>query len=251
MLMSLHISRYRLPAMIRAATALARRRDELAQTPGLAVARLLGTAELSTIPAPLRGLSRRHLALMCGWDDDTGLDRALADSEILRAFERDSIERWHVSLQPVNVLEGDWNGWEPVTDGVEPLAADEPMLVLTWATLCGRQALPFSTFWRANARAVEHLESQSGLLMSTGLGNSPRRASTLSLWRSHEDAKRYAYQAGDHQPVIRPSIDKPWTKDRFFARFRPLASSGSWNGRDPVAEALAARSSADVAAAAS
>jgi hypothetical protein len=242
LLLSVHIVRYPLPSSARAATALARRRRELAQTPGLAAARVLITAELSTIPA-LVGLDLGCLALICAWNEDSGFHEFLADSPVLRTFERGSTEQWHVGLQPVNVLEGNWNGWTPVTDGVEPLAADEPMFVLTWATLCGRQALPFSSFWRANARAVGHVKRQPGLLASVALGKSPRSASTFSLWRSAADARRYAYEAGDHQPVIRPSIETPWTKDRFFARLRPLTSSGSWNGRDPVADALAARAS--------
>jgi hypothetical protein len=30
-----------------------------------------------------------------------------------------------------------------------------------------------------------------------------------------------------------------WLENRFFARFRPLSSAGTIDGRDPVAEALA------------
>lgn len=243
MLLSLHIARYPIHSQVRAAIALRRRRQTLAQTPGLAAVRVLLSAELST--APILGVvNPRYLALMCAWNQDSGLDEFLADSEVWRSFKRGSSELWHVRLQPVDVLEGNWNGWSPDTDGVAPLAADEPLFVLTWAALCGRQALPFSPFWRANARAVRYAKSQPGMLASIGLGDSPRMACTFTLWRSIEDSKRFAYdQSGDHQPVIRPALDTPWTKDRFFARLRPLASSGSWNGRDPVAEALAARPS--------
>lgn len=241
MLLSLHIARYPVHSQVRAAIALRRQRDKLAQTPGLSAARVLLTAELSSAPIP-GILDPRRLAMVCAWNDDSALDEFLADSDVWRSFERGSRELWNVRLQPVNVLEGDWNGWSPDTDDVAPLADDEPLVVITWAALCGRQAFPFSPFWRANARAVKYARRQPGLLASIGIGDSPRMASTISLWRSIEDSKRFAYdQSGEHQPVIRPSLDTPWTKDRFFARLRPLASSGSWNGRDPVAEALAVR----------
>ena len=63
--------------------------------------------------------------------------------------------------------------------------------------------------------------------------------------RRGDDAHLATVDPGDHAPVVKPSRTVPWLEDRFFARFRPLSSAGTIDGRDPVGEAL----SRDLAAA--
>ena len=61
--------------------------------------------------------------------------------------------------------------------------------------------------------------------------------STFSLWRSQGDAVRFAYGEGEHGPIQRQAQEADWGRDYFFARFRPVSSSGTWDGRDPLAVA--------------
>jgi hypothetical protein len=180
----------------------------------------------------------RRWALFCGWDSDDGLAEFLQSSAVLEEFSTDARELWHVTLQPVRLVSGSWRGWTPSVDGSATMRADEPVIVMTYGRLRPRYV---PRFLRKNRRIVANALRQPGLVAQIGLSDTVRTASTFTLWRSQADAVRFAYGVGDHKPVVRPSKDAPWADDYFFARFRPIASSGTWDGRDPVAEALAAR----------
>jgi hypothetical protein len=220
--------------------AIRRRRDSLAHTPGLAVARLCVTTELEPTfggrPTPTRW------ALLCGWEDGSARDRFLADPEPLRPFLEPAREAWSVSLDTVRLVSGEWRGWRPSTDDVDALGRDEPLAVITYGRLRPRYV---PTFMWNNRKAVRQIVRHPGLISMVGLSDGIGVASTFSLWRSQGDVVRYAYGPGVHKPIQRRSLDVPWASEWFFARFRPVASSGTWSGRDPLA--LPARELAAVA----
>jgi hypothetical protein len=134
-------------------------------------------------------------------------------------------------MDTVRVVNGEWEGWRPSTDGVVPLAKDEPLAVLTYGRVRPRYVPAF--MWN-NRKAVRQVTEQPDLVARVGLGDGVRIASTFSLWRSQGAVVRYAYGSGPHKPIQRRSLDTPWGSEYFFARFRPLASSGTWDGRDPL-----------------
>jgi spheroidene monooxygenase len=53
--------------------------------------------------------------------------------------------------------------------------------------------------------------------------------------------REYAFgRDGPHQAAVRADRAHPFQHEQAFVRFRPLASAGSWDGRDPVAELIQA-----------
>jgi hypothetical protein len=233
LLASLHLARYSARGAVRAVVAMHRRRAELESMPGLGAAHLFFTFDSSALtggrPTP------RRWALLCGWNEDEALDEALVASPVLEGFLDEALESWYVRLEPVRVVDGSWRGWRPSTEGVRPLADDEPVIVMTYGRL-KRRHIP--AFLRANRRALAQAMRHPGMLSWLGLSDAVPVASTFSVWRSIADVQRYAYGPGDHQPVARHSKAVPWADDYFFARFRPLTSTGTWDGHDPVADAL-------------
>jgi hypothetical protein len=227
---SLHLARYSGRDAARLARALRRTQRELDRLPGLAAGHVFATIDLTTRsggwPTPARW------ALFCGWNDDKALEQ-FERSAVLEDFLTRARETWRMRLEPVRVVNGSWRGWRPETDGVDP-RKDEPIAVITYGRLRARYVPVF--LWN-NRKAVIHADRSPGLLARIGLADTVRTASTFSLWRSQGDAVRFAYGPGDHKPVVSRSKAAPWADDYFFARFRLLQWSGTWNGRDPLAEA--------------
>jgi hypothetical protein len=230
---SLHIARYPLPTALRSAVHVWLRRADFENTPGLAIGALFNTADFWTLPSPKFNL--RRYAILCCWEDEAAFDTFMDGSPLIEAFHRGASETWHAKLEPATVLEGQWRGWPDESAELTPLEDDDPVCVMTYGRVPIRQTW---TFWRANGIVVRQARENPAMLGWLGLADRMGTASTFSVWRSVAEAKTFAYGPGDHAPVVRPSRTVPWLENRFFARFRPLSSAGTINGRDPVAEAL-------------
>jgi hypothetical protein len=223
--------------------AMARHRRTLEQTPGLVAGSLCFTAELDTFTGGM--LSPMRWGLLCGWENDQARDEFFnGEPAGLHPFLDGSRESWHIALQTVRVVKGEWRGWHPSTDGVAGLGPEEPLAVMTYGKVRARY---MPTFTWNNRKVVREVAKNPGLRFRIGLADTPAARCTFSLWRCEEDVLRFAYGAGIHDPVQRHSLAVPWGRDYFFARFRPLASRGTWDGRDPLltsAQALSPSASA-------
>lgn len=226
---TLHLARYSARDTARMLRAMRRLRSERERIPGIKASRLFPTVELEPVfggrPTPTRW------ACFTVFDERDARNAFYADPTALEPFHDNAREVWCVSLDPARVVNGEWQGWSPSTEGIEPLARDEPLAVITYGKVRARYV---PTFMWNNRKAVRQIATNPGLIERVGLGDGVRIASTFSLWRSQGDVVRYAYGPGPHKPIQRRSLDTPWGGDYFFARFRPVASSGSWNGREPL-----------------
>lgn len=232
---SLRVASHTAPGAARMLAGMRRLHDELQATPGLVAGHLFAT---SNFWAPASAyLTLRRWALLCAFEDEDALG-GFEKSPVVRAFSDRARETWRVTLEPTRVVNGSWRGWCPATQGVEPLAKDEPLAVMTYGILRPRYA-PW--FLRHNRRIVAASMDQEGLIARFGMADTALTASTFSIWRGHADVARFAYGADTvHKPVIRPSLDTPTHESYFFARFRLRDSDGTLAGRDPVAEARGA-----------
>lgn len=203
----------------------------LRRVPGLRFWKLLGSGRGS-------GFSIHpdwsRYGLLAVWDSPAAAQAFLDRAPLMQRFREHSSEVWTVYLQPV-LAHGAWSGGNPFRID----APDEdvgPVAVLTRATLRLSRA---GTFWKAVPAASVALEQAPGLLASIGVGEMPLlRQATFSFWRSVEDLKAYAYRNPAHAEVIRRTRAEGWYREELFARFRPLATRGTWNGRDPLEDML-------------
>jgi hypothetical protein len=213
-----------------------RRSPKPDKVPGLRYAELTTCAPLGggLLPKPSFG----RIGLFAAWEDDESFERFVAEDELGRKMA----EGWQVRLEPLRAS-GEWHELE----GVMPtpprrVRDDEPVAVLTLGRLKLRQA---GRFLRANAPAADLAVAHPAMLASTGLARPPHLVATFSLWRTAGEMRDYAYSeaAPAHANVIRAHREKPFHHESLFARFRPYAPSGEWNGGDPLADVTLASSS--------
>ena len=184
--------------------------------------------------APLgRRFPRPHpsrIALIAAWDDDAALDRFMAG----HPFGERLAGGWHARLEPLRCF-GSWAGMSGLPTRELPVRDDEPVAALTLGRLRFARTGPFL---KAGAPAERDAVRNPAVVASTGLARlaRPRLVSTFSIWRSAAAMREYAFgKAGPHQAAVRADRARPFHHESAFVRFRPYASQGSWDGRDPLA----------------
>jgi hypothetical protein len=186
----------------------------------------LGNRSTYSLPRPQLG----RIGLIAAWRDDAALDRFLAD----HPFAEHLGGGWHTRLQPLHCF-GSWAGMSELPDRALPVEDDEPVAVLTLGRLRISRTLPFL---KSAAPSERDAAADPGVIALTGFGRftPPRLVSTFSIWRSLAAMREYAFSAsGSHQAAVRVDRARPFHRESAFIRFRPYASEGSWDGRDPLA----------------
>lgn len=188
------------------------------------------------LPPPAPG----RVALLAVWDDDAAIDRFFAGEDPVAQTFRPG---WSVRLEPLRQT-GTIAGMPPLVGEEQPVDDAEPVAVLTYGHTKYRTLKPFL---QANRGATVDALDSPALLAATGLARPPRMVGTFSLWRTAAEMKDYAYRRdGGHSGAMLDHARIGFHQEALFARFRPYASAGAWEGRDPlasVAQAVAAEES--------
>jgi hypothetical protein len=165
--------------------------------------------------------------MVAAWESDGALDDFLH----LHPIARHLAGGWRVRLEPLRVF-GAWAGMPGLPARALPVADEEPVAILTLGRLRLRR---IGAFRRAAAPAEAAAIDDPALLAGTGLARPPRLVATFSLWRSSAAMRKYATAAdGPHSAAVEADRARPFHHESAFVRFRPYASQGSWDGRDPL-----------------
>lgn len=201
-------------------------RRRLARVPGLRFWRLVGTGRGSDTGP---GADLRRTALFAVWDDDAALD-AFAGTTGERWVEGD--ESWHVRLRAAGG-HGRWRGFDVLAE-IEPARrAGGPVAIITRADVKLRA---WRSFRSVGPAVSTELQAAAGLLAVVGIGEAPVGClGTFSVWRDLAAANDFARTGPHHTDTVRRTRTEGWYREELFARFEPYASTGSWDGRDPLA----------------
>lgn len=202
-------------------------RLRLARVDGLDFWRLLGTGSGDRTGG---GADLARTAVFAVWADERDLDRFLETSPVAARWDG-AEEAWHVRLRSVGG-HGRWRGVDPL-EGVEEGRRDRAVAIITRADV---RRSAWKVFGAASNVVDAELHTAPGLIDVVGIGEAPvGRLATFSLWESLGAARHFAYSMPDHVDIVRRTRDEDWYSEELFARFEPFGSTGTWNGRDPLA----------------
>jgi heme-degrading monooxygenase HmoA len=211
---------------------MATQRPLLAHQKGLSFWKLVGMGSgigFSARPDPL------SWGLFAVWDSASAWERFRDQSSVMRQYRERGEEMYTLRLQPVS-SHGRWSGVEPFgpANGARSVEPDEPLVVLTRATIRLRRAL---RFWSWVDPVDRELRAAPDLLLGFGIGEAPWiRQATLSVWRTTATMQTFAYASPAHREVIRRTRAEGWYAEELFARFRLLGTEGTLGGKDPLSE---------------
>jgi heme-degrading monooxygenase HmoA len=207
---------------------MATQRPLLWRTPGLRFSRLMGSGAgigFSAVPDPLLW------TLFAVWESEADWDRFRDRSPVMRQYAARGEERYTLRLRPLSA-HGRWGGQAPFGEPAEKAAPDTPVVVLTRASIRLSRA---ARFWSRVHPVDETLRGHPDLLLTFGVGEIPwLRQATLSVWRSAEAMRAWAYRTPQHAEVVRRTRAEGWYSEEMFARFRLLGTEGTLNGADPL-----------------
>lgn len=174
-------------------------------------------------------------AMLCSWES---VEQAVAffQSDFVQNYLSQTREAYTLQLLPTQ-SHGLWNKANPFQETYKlPAAHPLPLVVLTRATI-RLSRLP--EFWRNVPKAQRAIEQSPGLLFSIGIGELPLvQQATVSIWENADAIRKFAYQQTFHKDIVHKTRQRNWYSEDLFARFVPVATMGTYNGKD-ILEAYA------------
>jgi hypothetical protein len=134
-------------------------------------------------------------------------------------------------MSPIRAY-GAWPGLPSDLSGSRAVPHDGPVVVLTLGRLRISQTV---RFLRASRPAEQAAKVHDGLIWGSAAIRPPFVA-TISIWRSADDTRAYAY--GQQQPAHSEAIAEQRRKDfhrrSAFIRFAPTRVDGALSGTNPL-----------------
>ena len=228
MIVSLSIIRYRPLFIPFALLAMAIHRIPLALNRNCSFWKLMGCGKKGTFDLQP---DWQQWALLAVWNSGEEFEKFDKHSFISKYWKAFSKERWTLLSVPL-ASHGKWDEQEPFKLASYDTDYTGPVAVLTRATI---RLNKLRNFWSNVQPVAGTMGKASGFITSVGIGEAPFfRQATFSVWDTMESMKTFAYNSAEHAEVIRKTREENWYSEELFARFRPVSSSGTLNGIDPL-----------------
>jgi heme-degrading monooxygenase HmoA len=171
----------------------------------------------------------RQYTFLASWKSDKQADAFFSSPQFLD-YASQSSEHYTIRMVPLQ-SHGQWDGIEPFSGKEDTeLKTNGPLVVLTRAKVNFTKLLDF---WRHVRKAHSSLRNSRGVLLAMGIGENPfTQQATISIWDSVASLRKFAYQQSGHREIVKRTRQRRWYKEELFARFVPVATQGTLDGKD-------------------
>lgn len=176
---------------------------------------------------------------LAAWEKRKDFNQFYTTSWVASWWKKLAKEEWTILCEPLS-SHGKWSGKEPFITTVNPkeVTYQGPVAVLTRATIRPQKV---KSFWANVGKVAAIMETSKGYVTSLSMGEAPfYLQATLSIWESMDDVVNFAYKSPEHAEVIRKTRTENWYSEELFARFRPIATFGTLNNKNPLTGLISA-----------
>ena len=183
---------------------------------GLKFIKLLGTGSkdgFSVIP------DFSSYVMITSWENDDFRKKFIDENKLFQEIINKSSKRIEIKIDPYNYI-GSWNGINPFKN--KSLYKEGKIIVLTRARVKLNKLI---NFFISTSSAAKSINSRKGAEYYKGVGELPIiEQATISIWRSEQSMKDYAYLDKNHLKIIHKARKNNWYSEELFVRSNIISS---------------------------
>ena len=150
------------------------------------------------------------------WENQEKFENCMNQHPVFMLYKSKSVRERTLILDSVK-SHGKWNGINPFQSQEGNVESQNPVVVITRATLRWNKLF---SFWRAVPKASKAIEKAKGVLFYKGIGEWPLvQQATVSIWDHFDSVHQFAYQNTDHSSIVKTTKQKKWYQEDLFSRF--------------------------------
>ena len=177
---------------------------------GLKFIKLLGTGSkdgFSVIP------DFSSYIMITSWENHINRKKFIDENELFNEIINNSSKRIEIKIDPYNYI-GSWNGINPFKN--KSSYKKGKIVVLTRARVRLNKLV---NFFVNTSLAAKSINSKKGAEYYKGVGELPIiEQATISIWKSEQSMKDYAYSDKNHLKIINKARKNKWYSEELFVR---------------------------------
>lgn len=155
-------------------------------------------------------------ALMTVWEDQDNAQQFFDNSPLVGLYRLRSKKMTTHYMKCIK-SHGLWSGQNPFQIHKNSIHSENPIAVITRATIKKRHLLKF---WNYVPHSTKNLQSNPGLIYTKGIGEVPIiQMATFSIWKNMDAILEFAYRNEHHKKAIQLTKKFNWYKEEMFSRF--------------------------------
>ena len=183
---------------------------------GLKFIKLLGTGSkdgFSVIP------DFSSYVMITTWENDDFRRKFMDENKLYQEIITKSSKRIEIKIDPYNYI-GSWNGINPFKN--KSSYKEGKIIVLTRARVRLNKLI---NFFISTSSAAKSINSRKGAEYYKGVGELPIiEQATISIWKSEQSMKDYAYSDKNHLKIINKARKNKWYSEELFVRSNIISS---------------------------